>query len=102
MVVPDSEKKRLEFVEHHLKTVKKCDKSDLRRVYEQDYAQVMGLQQPDAQNQHQHQNRGRNQSAHNTFRNGSQGFSGMYGSQPHYSQKRTGGMIGNNKKYRRF
>lgn len=74
MVLPDSEKRRLELVERHLKAVKRCDKGDLRKVYESDYNKVMNIQQnmPHARNNNR------------------------------YSQKRNGGTIGTNKKYRRF
>ena len=75
MVLPNSEQKRLELVERHLKAVKQCDKSDLRRVYEDDYNAFMNIQ---TQKPHREKEK------------------------PHHAQKRPGGAIGNNKRYRRF
>lgn len=75
MVLPDSEKRRLALVEHHMEAVKKCDKKDLQHVYEGDY---------------------------NAFMNISTSKPRFKKEPKRFSQKRNGGGIGSNKKYRRF
>ena len=73
MVLPDSEKKRLEYVKRHLEAVKKCDKEDIRKVYETDYNEFMNIHPP------------KNQQEVRRF-----------------SHKRPGTPMGGNKRYKRF
>ncbi len=72
-VLPDSEQKRLEYVKRHLEAVKKCEKEDIRKVYENDYNEFMNIHPP------------KNQQEMRRF-----------------SQKRAGTPMGNNKRYKRF